>query len=175
MRREPVAVFREGVTTHTLHAIPGGARGTRATLLIMRDLVRDWRRRPKIRQLAKRIVQRCPEKAYRCQVVKLHAWVRDVIKYMRDVRGVETIQAPDQTLLDMSGDCDDKVVLLGALLESIGHPVRFVAIGFSPLGAFTHVLLETLLGPYWVALETTEKWPVGRRPPNIRRHMVQKV
>jgi transglutaminase-like putative cysteine protease len=83
------------------------------------------------------------------------------------------VQAPDVTLRDRQGDCDDQAVLIGALLTSIGHPVRFVAVGFRP-GQFAHVYAETPIGPNWVAVETTENWPVGRAPRGVS-HMVQKV
>ena len=85
------------------------------------------------------------------------------------------MQTPDKTLSDGSGDCDDKCVLLAALLQSIGHPVRFVAVGFRRGGPLSHVFVETPIGAYWICCETTEPWPLGRKPPNIRRVMIQRV
>ncbi len=171
-----VLKHRQGgtITTHELLGIPSGAEGTRITLRIMRELVREWKMHPRLRQLAKTIVQRCPSKNIRCEVAQLHAFVSNKIRYIRDVQGVETVQAPDVTLRDRQGDCDDQAVLIGALLTSIGHPVRFVAVGFRP-GQFAHVYAETPIGPNWVAVETTEQgWPVGRAPRGVS-HMVQKV
>ena len=162
------------ITTHELFGIPGGAEGTRQTLRIMRELVREWKIHPRLRQLAKKIVQGCPSKNIRCEVSNLHRYVSNTIRYVRDVQGVETVQAPDVTLRDKSGDCDDQAVLIGALLCSIGHPVRFMAVGFRP-GRFAHVYAETPIGPDWVAVETTMKgWPIGRKPRGVI-HMVQKV
>lgn len=169
-------IYRETgtVTTHELLGIPSGAEGTRQTLRIMRDLVREWKIHPRLRQIAKNVVQKCPPKNHRCEIVRLHRYVQNTIRYIRDVQGVETVQAPDVTLRDKSGDCDDQAVLIGALLCSIGHPVRFVAVGFKP-GQFAHVYAETPIGADWVAVETTEKgWPVGRKPRGLI-HMVQKV
>lgn len=164
---------RGTITTHELHGIPAGAEGTRATLRVMRALVREWKIHPRMRQLAKKIVQRCPSKNIRCEVTQIHAYVSNTIRFVRDVAGVETVQAPDVTLRDQCGDCDDQAVLVGALLNSIGHPVRFMAVGFRP-GQFAHVYTETPIGPNWVAVETTENWPVGRKPRGLI-HMVQKV
>lgn len=96
----------------------------------------------------------------------IHRFVRDRIRYVKDIKGVETLQSPEKTLEIGQGDCDDKSVLVGALLESIGHPVRFKAIGFIP-GVFSHVLPETKIGSKWIAVETTEPWPLGRLPPGI--------
>lgn len=173
--RATAPVLIHGNTKHFLHAVPAGDAGIRATLRIMRELVRSWRKHPQIRNLAKQITRGCPPKGYGCEAKKLHTWVRDKVRYIRDVHEVETVQAPDVTLRDGSGDCDDQVVLLGSLLNSIGHPVRFVAVGFRPGGPFTHVYLETRLGAYWVAAETTEKWALGMRPPGVCRYTVQKV
>lgn len=171
-----VLAHREGnsITTHELHGIPGGSAGTRATLRIMRDLTREWRVHPKLRQLAKKIVQPCPPKSARCEVARIHAFVSNKIRYLGDVAGVETVQAPDVTLRDRCGDCDDQAVLVASLLQSIGRPARFIAIGIRP-GQFAHVYTETPIGPDWVAVETTEKgWPLGRKPRGSAR-MVQKV
>lgn len=162
------------VTTHELHGIPAGAAGTRATLRIMRELVREWRVHPRLRQLAKKLVQSCANKDARCEVRKIHAFVHNKIRYVRDVAEVETIQDPQVTLRDRCGDCDDHAVLVGALLQSIGRPVRFIAVGFRP-GQFAHVYAETPIGIEWVAVETTmDGWPVGRKPRGVIR-MVQKV
>ena len=171
-----VLAHRQGaeITTHELHGIAGGPAGTRQTLRIMRDLVREWRVHPRLRQLAKKIVQPCPPKHAACEVKRIHAFVSNKIRYVRDVAGVETIQAPDVTLRDRCGDCDDQAVLVAAMLQSIGRPVRFIAVGFKP-NKFAHVYTETPIGPDWAAVETTEQgWPVGRKPRGVA-HMVQRV
>lgn len=161
-------------TTHELRGIPPGPAGTRATLGIMRDLVRQWRIHPRLRQLAKSIVQKCASKDARCEVKSIHAYVSNHIRYVRDVAEVETIATPELTLRDKCGDCDDQSVLVGALLQAIGRPVRFIAVGFEA-GKFAHVYTETPIGPDWIAVETTMKgWPIGRKPRGMMR-MVQKV
>jgi hypothetical protein len=59
--------------------------------------------------------------------------------------------------------------LLAALLESIGHPCRFVAVGYSRRNEFEHVYVETKIGHTWTALETTMDVPMGWAPiyPNV--------
>ena len=162
-----------GATFHTLQQIPEGDAGTRATLRVMRDVVRAWRVAPEVRQLAKQITANCEAKAFACHAMTLHAWVRDNIKYLPDVADVETIQTPDLTLRDRVGDCDDQAVLLASLLQSIGHPVRFVAVGMNAGGPFSHVYAETRIGGYWRAAETTEPWQFGRSPGGVRRRMFE--
>ena len=93
------------------------------------------------------------------------------IQYVRDIRGVETLQTPLVTMKIRQGDCDDQSVLLAALLESIGHPTRFVAIKQNFFGPYVHVYTETKIGPKWIPLETTEKMRAGA-PMNYSTRMV---
>lgn len=153
--------------------IPSGSRGTRATLNIMSRIVRRYKRFVPIRQLALNLVRDLPgQKDFAGQVQRLQRYVRRNIQYVRDVNGVETVQTPERTLASKAGDCDDQSVLLAALLESIGHPTRFVAIRTAPLGPYQHVYTETKIGRRWVPVETTEDWPLGMRPPKVAQRMV---
>ncbi len=101
------------------------------------------------------------------EIERLWRFVRDQIRYVRDVHGVETVQTPERTLQIGQGDCDDKATLLAAMLESIGHPARYVALAFQPSN-FSHVLVETKVGrgprATWIAMETTELKPFGWYP-----------
>lgn len=139
----------------TLYGIPDGAAGTRATLRLMARLVREYRTNLAIRNRANDLVMMCPNQDYRGEAEALFLFVRDRIRYLQDVNGVETLQTPDVTLFNQSGDCDDKSTLLATMLESIGHCARFIAVGFNTSNSFEHVYVETLIGRDWVALETT--------------------
>lgn len=139
-------------------AIPNGSAGTRETLKLMSGLVRQSKKSLQIRMLALRLVGERRQKDWFGEVRDIHAFVRDRIRYVKDIRGVETLQTPEKTLEIGQGDCDDKSSLIAAMLESIGHPTRFVAVGFDG-ASFAHVLVETKIGNKWVPLETTE--PVG--------------
>lgn len=158
-------------TTTTLASIPSGVGGVRATLATMRRLVQRAKTSWPVRELAQRLVRDLPQKDYLAEIARLHAYVRDEVRYLRDVRGVETLHTPEKLIELKQGDCDDKSTLLAALLESIGHPTRFVAIGTTP-GRYQHVYVETKVGDRWVALETTEDVPAGWRPPRVAQRMV---
>lgn len=144
-------------------SIPKGVAGTKATLNLMRDIVRMYRKHPLIRQTAAELVSDLPQKSWIGEIDRLHRFVRDHIRYLKDTRGVETVQTPTVTLDLGQGDCDDKSVLLASLLESIGHPTRFVAIGYQP-GRYEHVYVETKLNNSWISLDPTEPVPVGWTP-----------
>lgn len=155
-----------GESTVTLKMIPSGVPGIIETLKEMSRLVRSGKKDLLVRQAASNLTSHCDSgnsKNYACQVRVLHAFVRDHIRYLLDPHNAEWIQAPDKTLEMRSGDCDDKSILLAALLESLGHPTRFVAIGFEP-GVYSHVYVETKIGTRWIPLETTEQVEAGWEP-----------
>lgn len=159
-----------------LGAIPEGKAGMVATLRAMRQYARDAIRDPaqKIRTLAMRLTAGLPSRSYQQEAAALHRFVRDEIRYVRDPVGVELVSTPARTLETGQGDCDDKSVLLAALLESLGHPARFVAIGLNG-GPFSHVLVETKIGEAWVPLETIIDRPPGWYPRGITSRYLLKV
>lgn len=90
----------------------------------------------------------------------LQAYVRDHVRYTKDVLDMETIQTPlntlgyleqpDGTLTSTTnppsakGDCDCKCVLLASLLMAVGIGGRFCAVGVQGM-QFDHVLTEARL------------------------------
>jgi transglutaminase-like putative cysteine protease len=154
-----------------LAELPSGEAGVRETLSLMRFLVRRSKSDPAIRAQALAIVGALPQRDYAGEVRALHAWVRDCIRYVRDIRGIETLHTPRWLLKERAGDCDDKSLLLASLLESIGTPTRFAAMGLSP-GALEHVLLEARVGRRWVPLETTEPVRAGWFPAGVKRLLI---
>jgi hypothetical protein len=99
---------------------------------------------------------------------RLFVFVRDKIRYVMDTEGVELLHPADWILAQAAGDCDDKSILLAALLLSIGHRPRFKAVAFEsdengPV--FSHVWVQDFVGGQWVDLETTEHLSVGQSVP----------
>lgn len=172
MQLDAAAAITPTPVVQVLGSIPDGPAGVRVTLKLMRQLTRDARTDPSIRGLALQLVAGLRQKDYRGEVAAIHAFVRDRIRYVRDVHNVETLQTPRKTLELAAGDCDDKAMLTAALLEAIGYATRFSAVGFRP-GHFAHVFPEVKLGAAWLPLETTENWPMGKRPPGIAAQMIQ--
>lgn len=156
----------------TLSAIPNGRDGIAATLRAMREMVRQAKRADyKIRALALSLTGGLAPKNWIGEIKAIHEFCRDEIRYIKDIRGIETIHTPEKILELRQGDCDDKSILFCALAESIGHPTRFVAVGFTP-GNFSHVFAETRIGNKWIASDSTENVPLGWRPPNIKNVMI---
>ena len=158
--------MREKIT-YQLMEISNGVEGIRETLKLMSKLVKKYKADQAIRELAMRLTRDLPPKDYIRELKKLHAYVRDEIRYVKDIRGVETIQTPIQTLRLCAGDCDDKSTLVASLLESLGHPTRFIAVGFRK-NILSHVLVQTKVASKWINVECTENVPVGWCPPNVK-------
>lgn len=146
----------------------------------MARLAKAGKANQRIRGKALELTRYLRAKDWGAQVYALFEYVRDDIRYIHDTWQIETVHTPEQVMDLGQGDCDDKSILLAALLESIGHPARFMAVGFKP-GSLSHVYVQTRMGrtkagPHWVSLDATESHaPVGWEPPGIRARMVVEV
>lgn len=153
-----------GLSGH-LDTIPNGVPGTMATVERMRALVNEWRVDPRIIGAARSIVFNEPAKDELAEARALFRFVQQRIRYVRDVRDVETLATPLATLNTRSGDCDDHATLLAALLESIGFETRFVLASYQSAEAFEHVYLAVLITrngyPAWMFCDSTERGPFG--------------
>lgn len=154
-----------------LMAIPSGRGGTLATLRMMSRLAKAGKKHPEIRLKAASLTRHLRSKDWTAEAAAIHDFVKNSIRYTRDILGVETVHPAEWVLRNEVGDCDDKSILVAALLGSIGHPTRFVAVGFEP-GKFDHVYPETLIGRKWVAVETTEPVALGWQPRGVKSRMV---
>jgi len=155
-----------------LGTLPSDAAGTRDTLAIMRTLVRKFKRDPMMRDAAISLLAGLKPRDWSGEVRAIFEYARDRIRYTRDVSGVETIQTPPVTMELEAGDCDDKSTLLAALLESVGHPTRFVAAGYQEPGRYSHVYVETKIKDRWVPLDATVAQPFGWRPRHPAASMI---
>lgn len=154
--------------TATLAPAPGGVAGIYNSARLMRDYVRTSKSDPVILSAASSIIFLTPERDQWSEVEALFNFVRDTIRYQRDVAGIETLTIPRVTLVREVGDCDDQVTLLCSLLESVGYPTRFVIAGYS--GAeFEHVYCQVFANGEWVNCDPTEfrgaLYSLGYAPP----------
>jgi transglutaminase-like putative cysteine protease len=137
----------------------------------MKTLINQYKLNPTIRLLALKLIEKLPQKDFYAEIEALYSFVKYDIRYVRDIKRIETIQTPVKTLELRAGDCDDKVILLGALLSAIGVKTRLVAVGFEPEN-YSHVSIEAEYHGKWLNLETTEPVNMGWQPDNIKAQMV---
>lgn len=79
------------------------------------------------------------------------------LRYVRDHLKVDQFTAANKLLRLRGGDCDDGTLLLGALLNSIGYPVRMRVIQDINSASWSHIFLLVGVAPgnpeLWVPLD----------------------
>jgi transglutaminase-like putative cysteine protease len=135
--------------TGTLQAAPTGFAGAHHTLRIMRAMIEKSRTDPTIIQAAHSIIFLTPERDEFAEVSALFEFVRDNIRYVADVAGIETLTAPPMVLQRRTGDCDDQTALLCSLFESVGYPTRLVMAGYSS-SMYEHVYCQVFTNGVWL-------------------------
>ena len=92
-------------------------------------------------------------------------WVKANLRYVKEPVGVEIFHTARRLIKDIeqgkgNGDCDDFVILAGALLGSIGYPVGALIVDSSGNGVYNHVMLVTKtftktkeFGNDWIPIE----------------------
>lgn len=158
-----------------LQGAPSGALGNHHTLRLMRDLINAGKVDPLVMRAAHSIIYTQPERDEIGECAALFDYVRDHVRYVRDVHGVETLCAPAMTLQRLIGDCDDQTMLLCALAEAAGYPTRLVMAGYSS-AAFEHVYCEIFALGAWYACDATERAAhFGWAPPDPVRMFTESV
>jgi transglutaminase-like putative cysteine protease len=157
--------------------IPKGYAGTRRTVAYMRRLIQQGAKDFYVRQKAIDILfeRAIQPKDYLHEISALFQWVQRHIRYTKDPFRVEVLHSARRMLELRAGDCDDMTILLCALLQSIGHPVRIVLSGFDPHRPrlFTHVYLEANYRGRWIPLDPTMPFSLGWAPPAAYRKVFQ--
>ena len=148
--------------TGVLLPTPEGVAGSLHTVALMRSMVEASKIAPEVLQASHSIVGLAPQHGEESEARTLFEFVRDDVRYVPDVLGVETLTEPAYVLQRLSGDCDDKATLLAALLESVGRPTRFVLAGYTPGNReFEHVYLQTLVNGEWITADPSVPVPFG--------------
>lgn len=119
-------VFNPNVKAIPFSLTGGDQAGIEAASLI-KQIAHEFKKNVIIRNLSANLVYNLPSNDYYNETRRLYEWVRDNIRYLRDIRGCETLQYPTVTLPLIysdqgigQGDCDDHVILLASMLLSIG-------------------------------------------------------
>ena len=159
----------------SLGHIPAGWLGTQKTVEHVQALIRAGAKDFYVRQKAIDILleKQVKPKDYLAEIKALFEWVQQHIRYTKDTFQVEVLHSAKRMLELRAGDCDDMAILLGAMLEAIGHPVRLALSGPNPLrqDLFTHIYLEVFHKGRWIPLDATMPYPMGWAP----RTLVKKI
>jgi transglutaminase-like putative cysteine protease len=151
--------------------VPKGRRGTIVSAGLIAKLIREGSCDFYVRQRAIQIFREAsaPPKDRWAEVCALFHWVRNNVRYTRDIFRVELLHTAHRMLELRAGDCDDMTILLGAMLLSTGHPVRLALTGFRRKRphSYSHIYLEVSVRGKWIALDATMSQPIGWAPPAL--------
>ena len=148
--------------------IPTGLAGTKRTAAHVGRLIREGSGDFYVRQKAIDILlaRGVPPKDYLGEIAALFQWVQRHVRYTRDPFRIEVLHSARRMLELRAGDCDDMTIVLGALVKSVGHPVRIVLTGPDPRrpDLFSHIYLEARHHDQWIPLDATMPYPMGWWP-----------
>jgi transglutaminase-like putative cysteine protease len=156
--------------------IPKGYPGTLRTVSHIAVLIREGSKDFYVRQKAIDILlgKRVKPKHYIGEIKALFQWVQRNVRYTKDPFRLEVLHSARRLLELRAGDCDDMAILLGAMLEAIGHPVRLALTGPDPLRPrlFTHIYIEANHKGRWISLDPTMPHPMGWAPRTFVRKVI---
>ena len=151
--------------------VPRGTKGTLVTAGVIARMIADGAKDFYVRQKAIQIFRLSgirPKDRWG-EVNALFDWVKNNIRYTRDIFRVELLHSPRRMLELRAGDCDDMTMLLGAMLIATGHPVRLVLVGFRHRKPhmYSHIYPEVNVQGRWVPIDATVDRPIGWAPPAV--------
>ncbi|HVC00269.1 MAG TPA: transglutaminase-like domain-containing protein [Candidatus Dormibacteraeota bacterium] len=161
--------------------LAGGDAGTAQTIEQMRRLIEHGAKDPTVHQLAAWIITQwrsVPAFDWTGEAQAIYDYVRQAIRFTRDVYGKETLHTAREILKLGIGDCDDFTVLLLALCKTIGANGRIVTIAghADAPEVFTHVYPEVEIEGSWVPLDAARKNPqFGLAPQHVYRRRLWKL
>lgn len=149
----------------TVHRIPldPAAPDAHSIIAAIQAVIEQFGRDPGIRDVAQSLLVSRNNNAVPSHVQVLTQWVMDHMVYLADPDGAEYIQTPRVLLNRIRsqgfayGDCDDHVVLLGALLTAVGIPTRAVAVKLPGSPYFNHVVVEYAWNGSWTIVDPCAK------------------
>jgi hypothetical protein len=159
-----------------LKGIPLGYPGTKETIKHIQALIRQGVKDFYVRQKAIDILieSGIQPKDYLGEINALFEWVQKSIRYTKDPFQLEVLHSARRILELRAGDCDDMTIVLGALLESVGHPIRIVITGPTPYRPdfFSHIYLEVFYKGNWIPLDATMHFPMGWAPRTFVKRVI---
>lgn len=104
----------------------------------MAEIIRDSSRDPKIVGTARALIRNLAPGDYASEAATLAHLVKQRVRYTGDPSGEDLYASPLVTLQQLAGDCNNKVLLFGALARSIGFPVRLLFVFSTPAPDLVH-------------------------------------
>ena len=155
---------------------------TEDTLAKLVGLVRVGKNDANIRNTVEMVLANIPEKNWQAEIEAIFKFVKDNVRYTRDIEGVEFVKNPVLMLKDIQrgmygsaqGDCDCMSTFLATLLESAGYRAKFVIVRTSgnPYKTYNHIYVKAFdpKTSRWIPLDATMKEkPFGWEPESLAK------
>lgn len=130
------------------------------------------------RQLSKMLHESIPDQSVRAlaeqvagyskdKIGAIFDFVHDTFPYSPDPKGWELFVLPIKVVSDYNSgivrhlDCDDKSLLVSAMLGALGYQTRIVLVDTNGGGQINHALAEVNSPLGWIYLDTTRDFPLG--------------
>lgn len=144
---------------------------------------------PKIRETSVKIVSKfcgnkycVAERDYYNEAKSVFNWVRKYIRYVHDIRGIDTFQHPIRTIEFGGGDCDDYTILLASLYLSLGYPVKLKVVNTIKNNDYDHIYLLVGIPPVgknqsWISVDASVNKPFGWEVPGnyVKKHKIYDI
>lgn len=130
------------------YRIGHGATDAEQILSVLSSLIAEYGVDPSIRVFTTSLFTGCGNDDRSCQLNRITSWMEDNVRYVRDPLHVEYVRSPTAMLREYkeygmaNGDCDDQVLLSGAMLHSVGFQVRPVGRMLFTKDYFDHVAMQ---------------------------------
>ena len=134
--------------------LPEGREGVIKTLDHMWHFIQKAKESPELQKKVRQIIHHIPERDKLAEAETLLSYVQNNIRYVMDPLDIEMITTPKTILTEtLSGDCDDFDILLGAMLESIGIPIKLIVIQTPDKKNYNHVYLSAKINEQWMPID----------------------
>ena len=129
---------------------------------------------PVVHEKAKTILSRkcgsdwcTKEKDWTAEQKALFNLVRANVRYVKDPLNADAFSAAGRVLATGAGDCDDLSIVLGSLLQAVGHEVRLVVVQTKDKPSWSHIFIQAKSDSTgkWLTLDASVSKPAGWEPP----------
>ncbi|MFH8038918.1 MAG: transglutaminase-like domain-containing protein [Candidatus Aenigmatarchaeota archaeon] len=140
-----------------------GDRGVELTVKRIIEKILDGTKDPVIIINARRIIAKGNAKTDFERAKLIYDYIKRNIRYVKDpvgfemlIMGGKNISAAQKILSEKVGDCDEHVILAGAMLRAIGIPISLVTIATpQTFPFFSHIYLAVKTEYGWIPFDTT--------------------
>lgn len=88
------------------------------------------------------------------------------VEYVKDISKIETFYSAEKILENRYGDCDDKVIIGGSMLRTLGMDICIVLLDLSNQESYDHIMLLAGVENKWIPFDASmQNGSLGRMAP----------